>query len=411
MTTYTFSGYLMGESAADDTIVESISATTFEISVNTAFLWWGYTDTSRPDATGIGYSSSAHIRVNGVDITHPYDFQFGVNHESVDFSRVTWGAGMESLVMGFDLGDHYAVILVDGDELDLSSVAAAQALSDSAVSTRVTTGDYAEGDPYWTGMLISSFASLSGITEDDVFYGSDRGHRKRLGVGDDWMDARDGDDTVYGHLGDDTVFGGYGNDQIYGEGDNDLLYGGQNYDTLWGGNGDDTLRGGNHYDELFGENGNDSLQGDGGSDYLVGGNGRDTLNGGSGSDQLYGDSSNDRLIGGTGTDYLNGGAGFDQLFGGAGNDDMIGGSHGDRFVFTANAGRDLVRDFDGGEGDVLAISRALVGGNAAITDTALVSTYATDIGSAVRLNFTDGSSVTLLDVGSVSDLIGHLDVL
>ncbi len=68
---------------------------------------------------------------------------------------------------------------------------------------------------------------------------------------------------------------------------------------------------------------------------------------------MAGGNGSDRLVGGHGDDVMNGGLGADILAGGAGNDDLIGGSGADRFIF--GAGKDVITDFNVGEGDKLVI--------------------------------------------------------
>ncbi|EAQ03086.1 hypothetical protein OB2597_13118 [Pseudooceanicola batsensis HTCC2597] len=73
---------------------------------------------------------------------------------------------------------------------------------------------------------------------------------------------------------------------------------------------------------------------------IKGGGGADRLEGGAANDLLWADSGNDVLIGGAGDDILSGGAGRDELTGGAGAD---------VFIFSGEAQRDVVTDFDVGE--------------------------------------------------------------
>ncbi|MDL2353822.1 MAG: hypothetical protein QFF03_01045, partial [Pseudomonadota bacterium] len=70
------------------------------------------------------------------------------------------------------------------------------------------------------------------------------------------------------------------------------------------------------------------------------GNGNDRLDGGIGDDILQGNAGADRLFGNTGNDALLGGTGDDVLDGGSGTD---------LFVFSAQAGRDTIADFNPGE--------------------------------------------------------------
>ena len=149
---------------------------------------------------------------------------------------------------------------------------------------------------------------------DDVYDGRNGGLAGDLQLGDGNDTARMGDE-------DNLVDGGLGGDRIYGRDGNDDLLGNGGSDTLFGGDGNDVLRGGAA---------NDSLRGGDGDDDLSGGNNNDTLKGGRGDDELTGGNGVDELHGGRGDDLLNGGSGADT------------------FVFTLNAGFDVVVDFQNG---------------------------------------------------------------
>ncbi len=89
--------------------------------------------------------------------------------------------------------------------------------------------------------------------------------------------------------------------------------------------------------------------------------------GGGGDDRLKGSKANDLLIGGGGDDRLVGRAGNDVLIGGPGSDRMSGGPGADAFVWRAGdlRGRplDVITDFNGQQGDRLAITALLDRGN------------------------------------------------
>ena len=108
-------------------------------------------------------------------------------------------------------------------------------------------------------------------------------------------------------------------------------------DLLRGGTGDDRLFGKGGDDVLFGNDGDDRLSGGGGDDWVVGGDGNDRLNGNRGDDALLGGDGDDRLKGGSGDDRIDGGRGDDRLWGGDGSD---------IFVFGADSGHDVIKDFD-----------------------------------------------------------------
>ncbi|HFA59398.1 MAG TPA: DUF4114 domain-containing protein, partial [Rhodospirillales bacterium] len=99
--------------------------------------------------------------------------------------------------------------------------------------------------------------------------------------------------------------------------------------------GRDVLTSGNKIHALSGRGGNDLLTGKGTADYLDGGDGRD------------------QLFGMGGDDLLHGGPGIDTLWGGDGADTFR--------VTSLGDGRDIVRDFDRGEGDRIDLSELLDG--------------------------------------------------
>lgn len=90
-----------------------------------------------------------------------------------------------------------------------------------------------------------------------------------------------------------------------------------------------------------------TITGTSAGEILLGGNGDDTLIGNGGNDYLSGGLGNDILTGGDGNDILLGGAGYDELTGGAGAD---------RFVLDSFDPRDLIADYNGGEGDTIDLS-------------------------------------------------------
>jgi len=223
----------------------------------------------------------------------------------------------------------------------------------------------------------------------DIVYGGDGADQiqgglgndtLRGGTGDDGISGGDGDDIIAGDAGVGTLHGDAGNDKVSGGADgdtitgdagddtlgglggNDLLDGGAGIDTLRGGDGDDGLTGGADADTLLGEAGIDTINGDAGSDTLLGGDGADLLDGGADNDTLRGGNDGDTLTGGIGNDLLLGEAGNDVLTGGIGVDTLLGGAGADMFVFTAfgestpGAGRDIIRDFNRGQGDLIDLS-------------------------------------------------------
>ncbi|WP_299143476.1 hypothetical protein [uncultured Tateyamaria sp.] len=165
---------------------------------------------------------------------------------------------------------------------------------------------------------------------NDIIIGENGGDKIFTLGGDDSIDGKSGKDTIHGGDGDDTIIGGTDHDQLFGDDGNDVIIGGAGKDKLTGGDGDDTITGAQGNDRLFGGAGNDDLRG---------GISNDRVYGGEGNDALFGDAGNDKLYGGDGDDVLTGGTGKDVMTGGAGAD---------IFVFTANAHRDRITDFEDG---------------------------------------------------------------
>uniref|UniRef100_A0A7C3PDL9 Calcium-binding protein n=1 Tax=Oscillatoriales cyanobacterium SpSt-418 TaxID=2282169 RepID=A0A7C3PDL9_9CYAN len=83
-----------------------------------------------------------------------------------------------------------------------------------------------------------------------------------------------------------------------------------------------------------------------------------------GADVINGQGGNDTLYGLEGNDLLRGGIGNDLLYGDAGNDRLVGGLGADQFVFrtgepfeAGDLGIDTIVDFNGAEGDKIALRR------------------------------------------------------
>jgi Ca2+-binding RTX toxin-like protein len=102
----------------------------------------------------------------------------------------------------------------------------------------------------------------------------------------------------------------------------------------------------------------------GGNDLNLEGNAEaNKLIGNAGANTIRGFAENDKINGRDGDDRLFGGDGADQITGGLGRDEMTGGGHADIFVFdvaaqtgTTDTSRDLIRDFNQAEGDLIDLS-------------------------------------------------------
>jgi Ca2+-binding RTX toxin-like protein len=112
--------------------------------------------------------------------------------------------------------------------------------------------------------------------------------------------------------------------------------------------------------DVFGERGNmtistgsylEEVRGGSGDDYVKGNRADNVLRGGDGDDTLLGKDGDDTLSGGAGRDKLAGGSGDDVLTGGSGKDKLKGDGGADVFVLARGFDKDVVKDFDPGEGD------------------------------------------------------------
>ncbi|GAB4071060.1 cadherin-like domain-containing protein [Ancylobacter sonchi] len=233
---------------------------------------------------------------------------------------------------------------------------------------------------------------LSGGEGNDLLKGGDGDDQLDGGNGDDELDGGAGDDVVVGGNGDDTLLGQTGDDLLQGGAGNDHLNGGAGDDVVEGGNGNDYLLGGYGNDHLIGGNGNDKLSGGGDDDLLEGGNGDDQLAGGADDDVLLGGNGNDRFWGGGGDDYIDGGLGNDRLRGGEGDDVLKGGLGDDTFVFTENAGSDVIIDFT--TGDVIEFSAL----DFATFDEVLAAMIDTAEGVVIQLDDSGNNTVLVEDM-------------
>ncbi|TIW95181.1 MAG: type I secretion C-terminal target domain-containing protein [Mesorhizobium sp.] len=84
--------------------------------------------------------------------------------------------------------------------------------------------------------------------------------------------------------------------------------------------------------------------------------GDEAMTGTSGNDIINGLAGNDTLFGGSGADQLNGGANDDLLIGSLGQDTLTGGTGADTFKLDHLDIKDLITDFNGGEGDKIDLS-------------------------------------------------------
>jgi Ca2+-binding RTX toxin-like protein len=405
MTTYTYSAIIVNEDSMGEATAARLGSV--ELTTRFPFLYLDYLswDPQNPDDTNL-LLNGINIRIDG-QLMQP-----DAGSYNAELARITWGAGQSAIFLGFEFAGQFVAIHVDGDVppvTDLASLAAFDAAITGA--SRVTGGDYGLVQGQFTPILVSTFASLTALSENDDFVNLNPvewgGGRFRMRTGDDRFTGNGSAEDVYGGRGNDTLSGNGGNDTIYGETENDVVFGGTGLDSVYGGDGDDTLNGGDDYDRLFGDLGRDEIYGDAGDDELDGGDSGDRLFGGNGRDGLWGGSGTDLLSGDGGSDLIFGGDGNDRIDGGRGNDQMTGDLGADQFTFRDRSGRDVITDFSVAEGDRLMLSRALFDG-ASPTAAAIIATYAFDMGSATRFDFGDGDVLTLFGVSDPASLAGSI---
>jgi Ca2+-binding RTX toxin-like protein len=279
------------------------------------------------------------------------------------------------------------------------------------------------------GDVISNFENVTGSSRNDVLNGDGNDNELQGLAGNDILTGGGGDDFLNGGAGNDTLDGGAGSNDAAsyagataGVTVNLTLAGAQN--TV--GAGLDTLSG---IESIEGSSFNDTLTGDGGDNFLAGGLGNDILNGGAGTGDVASyfnatagvtvnlSLATAQITGGAGTDTLSniegvegsdfddtltGDAGNNFLAGGAGNDTMTGNGGNDTFIFVPGDGDDTITDFTAGAGvgDVI----DLIDWNFADFTDFENNVDITDLGASIRLEFGDGSSLTLTGVADEGDL-------
>jgi len=130
------------------------------------------------------------------------------------------------------------------------------------------------------------------------------------------------------------------------------------------------------------------------------------------NDTLTGDGGNNVLFGGLGTDTINGGAGNDLLIGGAGQDTMTGGTGADTFKLDGLDIKDLIVDYNGGEGDKIDLSSLFdtAPGGANVGDfvnyNAATGTLSVDVnGTTGGANFVDVATLQNLPAANTITLL------
>ena len=250
-----------------------------------------------------------------------------------------------------------------------------------------------QGDDTLTGTATGDFiyGYPDGTATPDAETGNDS---IRGGAGNDRLYGGGGNDTLRGEDGFDQMIGGAGNDVLQdggtgldyfdgGDGDDLFLVSGSGNDTFLGGAGSDRLqlegdvtwtrltldsaasvetldlsaghlRGTEHNDtfDLSGVDqvilGGRAIEMGSGNNIFIGHAGADHVSTSGGFADFSGGAGNDTISGGAHADLIRGEGGDDRLLGGSGPDLLSGGAGRDTFVFRANAGRNVITDFDPG---------------------------------------------------------------
>ena len=208
-----------------------------------------------------------------------------------------------------------------------------------------------------------------------------------------WIKGSDGNDHLSARIdGGSRIEGGSGDDVIIGRDYADYLRGGDGADSIHGGGGADDINGNTGDDTINGGAGDDWVSGGQHNDLLLGGAGNDLVLGNLGNDTLYGDAGADTVRGGQHNDVIFGGDGDDWLSGDLGDDTVTGGAGADTFHIFAQAGLDLVTDFNRAEGD-----RVFIGDGSRYT--------VSQVGADVVIDLVGGARMVLANVSmsSLSD--------
>jgi hypothetical protein len=171
----------------------------------------------------------------------------------------------------------------------------------------------------------------------------------------DALDGLAGADTLRGYGGDDLLEGREGPDRLIGNTGADTLDGGPGADLMEGGTGDDLYRVDDRGDRIVDAGGMDRVETS--VAFAAGASGVETIA------ILRDDVAVVRVFGSAGDETLVGSDGAEQLIGFGGRDVMTGGGGADAFVlFTRSSVPHVeILDFDGAQGDRLAIDDQLLG--------------------------------------------------
>ena len=176
-----------------------------------------------------------------------------------------------------------------------------------------------------------------------------------------------------------------------------------------GTNGADRIAGTSKTDFVLSARGDDLVVTGVGNDTVFSGTGKDTIQGGDNDDLLSGGAGKDLISGGSGNDIIVAGGGNDIIGGDYGDDILSGGAGKDTFQFKANAGNDIITDFQSGK-DAINIYAGTFGNptNITLNSFAEIQKFVMQYGlsvtnegqDAVKIHLDVNQSITLLNAGT-----------
>ncbi|SPH17888.1 Bifunctional hemolysin/adenylate cyclase [Defluviimonas aquaemixtae] len=384
------------------------------------------------DTVLVGNGADTLIGGNGIDNVNYYYSSGGVNVDLLT-NALSGGWAADDTISGFErvYGSNTGNDILKGTNGAnfLRGYGGNDVVYDRGGNDNVDLGD--GNDTVIVGTGADTLAGGNGI-DNISYFGSTSGVNVDLfnnSVSGGWAagDSISGFERVYGsNTGNDILKGTNGANFLRGYGGNDIVYDRGGDDNVDLGDGNDTVLVGNGADTLIGGNGIDNVN----YYYSSGGVNVDlltnALSGGwaaddtiSGFERVYGSNTGNDILKGTnganflrgygGNDQIDGRAGNDNIDGGAGADTLTGGTGADHFVFDTGYGADLATDFSLAEGDRLLLDDDLWAGT--LTTTEIVNTFASVVGTDVRLDFGGGDVLTLVDLADTAGLESHIIIV
>ena len=359
------------------------------------------TYTLSPNVENLTLTGTANINATGNSVNN-------IIHGNTGNNLLDGGAGADKMYGG--VGDDIYVV---GNAFDAAVENAGEGTDTVRSSVTYTIGANIEN------LTLTGTAAIDGTGNalNNIIYGNG---------GDNKIDGAAGADTMYGGTGNDTYVVGDSLDQAIesaNSGTDTVLASasytlGANIENLTlTGTANITAIGNSVNNIIYGNAGNNLIDGGGGADTMYGGAGDDTYvvgnsfdkameNGGQGTDVVqssvtYALGDNVEILILTGTVNINAtGNSLDNiLVGNSGNNSLFGGAGSDTFVFSANSGADIIKDFSVSDNDRIDVS-AWTHGTADLT---LIHT----VGGNTVIDFGSGNTVTIAATAQ-ADVISHI---